>query len=48
MPPKSKRLFDAQSFLDSAGLSRKIVEYRAHFDIVVGLTPEDRARARRR
>src|SRR5436190_9503255 len=29
MPPKSKRPFDAQSFLDSAGLSRKIVRYRA-------------------
>jgi CRP/FNR family transcriptional regulator, cyclic AMP receptor protein len=33
MPPKSKRVFDAQSFLDSAGLSRKIVEYRAGEDI---------------
>jgi CRP-like cAMP-binding protein len=28
MPQKQKRLFDAQAFLDSAGLSRKIVEYR--------------------
>jgi CRP/FNR family cyclic AMP-dependent transcriptional regulator len=28
MPLKQKRLFDAQTFLSSAGLSRKIVEYR--------------------
>src|SRR5436190_10211060 len=28
MPQKQKRLFDAQAFLDSEGLSRKIVEYR--------------------
>jgi CRP-like cAMP-binding protein len=28
MALKPKRLFDAQSFLDSEGLSRKIVEYR--------------------
>jgi len=27
MPPKPKRLFDAQAFLESAGLSRRIVEY---------------------
>ena len=27
MKAKSKRLFDAQAFLDSAGLARKIVEY---------------------
>ena len=29
MPLKQKRLFDAQSFLDSEGLSRKIVAYRS-------------------
>src|SRR5437763_8290765 len=29
MPLKQKRLFDAQSFLDSEGLSRRIIDYRS-------------------